>query len=46
MAVFPRDPHKPDTPTEEFAMSNVYPRLYPALFFGLVALKGYLLLSL
>lgn len=32
--------------TEEFAMSKVYPRLYPTLFFGLIALKGYLLLSL
>ncbi len=28
------------------AMSAVYPRLYPTLFFGLIALKGYLLLML
>ncbi len=28
------------------AMSAVYPRLYPTLFFGLIALKGYLLLVL
>jgi hypothetical protein len=27
-------------------MSAVYPRLYPALFFGLLAYKGYLLMML
>lgn len=32
--------------TRGLIMSAVYPRLYPALFFGLLAYKGYLLMVL
>ena len=45
-AVCTRSQYKTQEHTEEFAMSKVYPRLYPALFFGLIAFNGYLLLSL
>lgn len=31
---------------KETAMKNVYPRLYPSLFFGLILFKGYLLATL
>lgn len=31
---------------KETAMKNVYPRLYPSLFLGLILLKGYLVVTL